>query len=110
MNTAPVYGEAGFDARLSPTWRLLWTRIRAFNGPRANLRAERLVMRAVDRGWPADRLERYLARVIERERGPRAEREREAMEAFLEVGPALDPFIDRWKATYRADAHPRSVA
>ncbi|MCR6661866.1 MAG: hypothetical protein NVV60_01630 [Luteimonas sp.] len=67
---------AGFDPRLKPTWRVLRNQLRVFNGPEANHRAERLVLRFMDREWPADRLEALLTQLIARGESPRSERRR----------------------------------
>lgn len=77
MNPPDVYGQPAFDARLEPTWRMLWHQLRVFHGPRANLRAEKLVLRGMDRRWPATRLETLFERLIARDGAPRAERHRQ---------------------------------
>lgn len=73
---APFVLPAGFDPALKPTWRLLRNQVGAFCSAAANRRAERLVLRFMDRGWPEARLEQLLARVIERDDAPRCQRGR----------------------------------
>lgn len=56
------------DPALRPTWRLLWTRIRALHDARTARRAERLVLRAMFRDWEPAALEALLARLEARAR------------------------------------------
>lgn len=76
MSTASIYAEPAFDARLKPTWRMLWHQLRTFHSHDANLRAELLVMRAMSRRWPARRIEGLLQRLIDRDHAPREARQR----------------------------------
>lgn len=76
MSDSGVYEQPALWAGLKPTWRLLWVQIRAFHGHRANVRAERLVMRAMDRNWASSRLETVFHQLLARDTEERAERQR----------------------------------
>lgn len=79
MNIAGIYGPlraAGFDPALKPTWRLLRHHLGVFHGPVANRRAERLLLRFLERGWPDRSIEQLLGRLVERDAEQRPERAR----------------------------------
>lgn len=64
---APVRtGIAGLDPRLAPTKRLLLSQIGHRAGGVYNRRAERLVLRAMTRGWADAALEQLLGALLER--------------------------------------------
>ena len=74
--SAAIVLPAGFDAALKPTWRMQRHWLGVFHSASANRRAERLVLRFMDRAWPEQRIEALLARLMERDSAPRCARQR----------------------------------
>ena len=64
---------------LRPTWRMQWQQLRVHHDAETNRRAERLVMRGMDRHWKPARLEHLLGRLMKRAAGPRALRNRHSL-------------------------------